>query len=290
MQRFDIDFRTTESDISGTCDVNYVLAGTEKTSLIIRKSKDISSCVNRYKTHSFLQTTPYDFRKHYAVWPLLNSNSYCNVRTMIVIIFFVFYLFQIVFAMTALTTTACVAFQLTFFAGIACIIIFFLFFIIFFFIFVIHQMTIDHNIFQAVVCHERHELVPFSNNGTGAITISNIELSLIEEESYELPKPEPEVNITKRVPLLFNHYPTPKPTHGEIKAARELLKQMCKFGFPNIQREFIDVFTKFLVTARVLSVSALKQLVSRASSICDNGKYVTCKQILIIINDICIQL
>lgn len=79
MQRFDIDYKATETDVSGTCNVNYVLSGTEKTSLNIKKSKDMSTCINRYKTHSFLQTTPYDFRKQYAVWPLLRSSSYCNV-------------------------------------------------------------------------------------------------------------------------------------------------------------------------------------------------------------------
>lgn len=151
-------------------------------------------------------------------------------------------------------------------------------------------MTIDHNIFQDVVCFERHELVPFSNNGSGAVTISKVRLTLADEERYELPNRETELNIVKRVPLLFNHYPTPKPTHGEIKASRDLLKQMCRLGFPNIQRDFIDVFTKFLVTARVLSVAALKQLVSRASSICENGKYVKCNDIILIVNQICMKL
>lgn len=152
------------------------------------------------------------------------------------------------------------------------------------------QMTIDHNIFHDVICYERHELVPFSNNGSGAVTISKIHLTLADEETYELPAREPEIHIAKRTPLTFNHYPTPKPTHGEIKASRDLLKQMCKSGFPNIKREFIDVFTKFLGTARALSVAALKQLVSRASSICDNGKYVTCHNITLIVNEFCIKL
>lgn len=152
-------------------------------------------------------------------------------------------------------------------------------------------MTIDHNIFKDVTCFERHELVPFSNNGSGAVTVSKIRLTIADEEAYEVPVlTEEEAKIRSRVPLLFNHYPTPKPTHGEIKTSRDLLKQMCKYGFPNIQREFIDVFTKFLVTARVLSYEALKQLVSRASSICENGKYVTCDSITIVYNHICIIL
>ena len=63
MPRFDIDFNTTETDISGICDVKYRLSGAKDTSLLIHKIKDISSCRNRHKTHSILQATPYDFRE-----------------------------------------------------------------------------------------------------------------------------------------------------------------------------------------------------------------------------------
>lgn len=63
MARFDIDHNTTETDISGTCDVGYQLIGTDNTKLRIQKTKDIESCRFRYKTESVLQTSPYDFRK-----------------------------------------------------------------------------------------------------------------------------------------------------------------------------------------------------------------------------------
>lgn len=63
MKRFDIDFNTTETDVSGTCDVVYTLDGGSGTSLLIIKTKNIISCTNRYKTNSVLQTTPYEFRK-----------------------------------------------------------------------------------------------------------------------------------------------------------------------------------------------------------------------------------
>lgn len=63
MTRFDVDFNNTETDISGTCDVAYTLDGAYGTSLLIHKQKDISSCVNRYKTNSVLQTESYEFRK-----------------------------------------------------------------------------------------------------------------------------------------------------------------------------------------------------------------------------------
>lgn len=79
MKRFDIDYKSWETDVSGSCDVNYVVNGAEKTSLLVTKQKDISSCINRYKTNSIVQTTPYDFRKQYSVVPILQSTSYCNV-------------------------------------------------------------------------------------------------------------------------------------------------------------------------------------------------------------------
>lgn len=79
MKRFDIDFKSTETDISGTCDVQYVVQGAQGTSFLVKKDKDISSCINRYKTNSVLQTTPYDFRKQYSVLPILQSSSHCDV-------------------------------------------------------------------------------------------------------------------------------------------------------------------------------------------------------------------
>lgn len=79
MKRFDIDFKSTETDVSGTCNVDYAIGGAQNTSFLIRKRKDISSCINRYKTNSVLQTTPYDFRKQYSVLPILQSTSNCDV-------------------------------------------------------------------------------------------------------------------------------------------------------------------------------------------------------------------
>lgn len=107
--------------------------------------------------------------------------------------------------------------------------------------------------------------------------MSAISLTLTEEQLLDTADPsnhDTEIIIKKREKLLFNHYPTPKPSTGEIKNARNLLQRMCETGFPNIQRHFIDVYTKFLQNARSLSTKALHQLFSRASSICNsvNGK------------------
>lgn len=123
-------------------------------------------------------------------------------------------------------------------------------------------------------------MVPFSNNNAGAVTESIVHLNLRREETNSV-EYQDEAEITTRLSLLYNHYPTPKPTHNEIRTSRELLKEMCRIGFPDIQRDFIDIFTKFLQTSRHLSYSALNQLLARAASICTAyGKYVECSGVL----------
>lgn len=63
MFRFDLDHKSLETDISGKCEVSYRFLGASNTSIRIMKSKDISSCQNRNKFKSFIQTTPYEFRR-----------------------------------------------------------------------------------------------------------------------------------------------------------------------------------------------------------------------------------
>ena len=93
---------------------------------------------------------------------------------------------------------------------------------------------------------------------------------MAENESSD--KFEEDEPIPRRTNLLFDHTSSSKPTHGEIKASRELLKQMCSHGFPSIQRQFPDVFTKFLAATKQLSLTALQQLLARSLSICSSGK------------------
>lgn len=112
-----------------------------------------------------------------------------------------------------------------------------------------------------------------------------VSLKLDDEGSKETFGDEmPEV--TKRSPLIFDHIRSVRTSNEEIKASRDYLKQMCKMGFPDIQREFPDVFVKFLSAARLLPYSVLQQLLARASSICASGKYVECVGYMIILIDI----
>ncbi|XP_017105517.3 uncharacterized protein Apoltp [Drosophila bipectinata] len=213
MMRFDVDSNRTETDVSGQCQVQYSLEASDSVYVKIRKTKDINSCRQRYATHSVLQTTPYTFRDDKTIWPILNSQSYCN-------------------------------------------------------------LTIDNNVYREISCLETHLLVPFSNASSGALTTSRSKLELKGEESYssnEFLEQNPEL-VDRRATLIFDHTPAVKPTHGEIKAARDLLVEMCAVGFPNIKREFIDVFTNFLQTAKSLDYKTLSTLLQRSASTCPQGR------------------
>jgi ligand-binding sensor domain-containing protein len=63
MSRLDLDHKSRETDVSGKCNVNYQFIGATDTSIVINKTKDISSCQNRNKFKSIIQTTPYEFGK-----------------------------------------------------------------------------------------------------------------------------------------------------------------------------------------------------------------------------------
>ncbi|XP_050082628.1 uncharacterized protein LOC126569520 [Anopheles aquasalis] len=211
MPRFDIDFQTTETDVSGICDVTYKTSGRNDTKLLFLKTKDIMSCKRRYKTTSFIQTVPYDFRPNYVAWPILNSTSYC-------------------------------------------------------------QITVDNYIYKNVMCYERHQMIPFSNGMAGAVTETWTSLKFFQEESYTHEEPKDELDIQQRSSLLYDHTPSLRESHDELKASRELLKQLCALGFPNIRRNFPDVFLNFLSAARTLSMNALHQLLFRSHSICESGR------------------
>lgn len=98
MFRFDLDHKATETDVSGKCEVSYQFQGSLNTSIVILKTKDISSCQNRNKFKSIVQTTPYEFRRvikalnalfllqvfiflqsDISWWPIYNSTSFCEV-------------------------------------------------------------------------------------------------------------------------------------------------------------------------------------------------------------------
>ncbi|XP_066998183.2 uncharacterized protein Apoltp [Anabrus simplex] len=208
MKRFDVSHQTIETDINGDCQTFYSLDRAVETSLIIKKYKDFSTCINRYKHHSILQTTPYVFRSNYQAMPLIKTRNSCNI-------------------------------------------------------------SVDHHVYNKIECEDVHIFQPFSNGDSGAKTITRQVFTLVAETNTTT---DPLEIITRRESLLFDHDLTPKPVSGELKASRDLIKQMCRLNMDEVQQGFPDAFTKFIHTARLLSYPALTQVYTRAPSMCSTGR------------------
>ncbi|KYB29704.1 hypothetical protein TcasGA2_TC031518 [Tribolium castaneum] len=131
------------------------------------------------------------------------------------------------------------------------------------------QMSIDHNIYNEITCEESHVLQPFSNQDAGATTIVEQRLILLGENAVTLGE---QSELSRRTSLLFDHVPSPKPTHDKLIASRDLIKKMCKQGTDDVQIEFSDLFTKFIQTLRLLSYPSLSTLYGHAGATCPTGK------------------
>lgn len=236
MRRFDIDHRTDEMDVHGVCDTEYRLYEAKRTSLIVKKSKDLADCQRGPKYFSVVQSSPYRSpRKQRGQHGLLKSRSNCEI-------------------------------------------------------------TIDHNVYERVICEETWQLRPLSNGDrAGARTENRMTLQLVQEtkdslfqelEEYEDNDTDDDKDgdsnfvdgapRTKRTTLLYDHAKTLKTMHGELRTSRDLLKNMCRLAAntDELQQRFSEMFTNFIHSARFLDYPSLSQLFARANSICKNGKYV----------------
>lgn len=235
MRRFDIDHRTEEVDVYGTCDTEYRLYEAKRTSLIVKKSKNLADCRNGPKYFSVIQSNFYKNPQKREQHGLFKSHSNCEI-------------------------------------------------------------TIDHNVYERVVCEETRFFQPLSNgNKSGARTESRMILQLIQEsaevsflqefeenEDDDDDNDENENNFigsvlrTKRTTLLYDHAKTLKTMHGELRTSRDLLKSICRLAAnaDELQQRFSEMFTNFVHSARFLDYPSLSQLFARANSICRNGQYV----------------
>lgn len=237
MKRFDVDRRTNELDVNGICETRYRLFEAKKTSLIIKKSKDLATCIHGGKHLSVVQSTFYRSplsQTRPLSQPLLKSYSECDI-------------------------------------------------------------TIDHNIYEMVVCKESHHLQAFANGaGGGARTKSVATLRLVEESAYE-DEIDPDYDDTfsreisdspissnsstknlitaKRTSLLYDHSTSPRTVHGDLRSSRNLLKSMCTLGSTEeLQQRFSEMYTKLIHTSRLLDYPSMSQLLARANSICAGGR------------------
>ncbi|KAK6645660.1 hypothetical protein RUM43_001940 [Polyplax serrata] len=135
------------------------------------------------------------------------------------------------------------------------------------------EFSIDHKIYSEIECEEMHTFQPFSKDEDGSQTIIRQSFQLVSENRENSTAPE---LIKRRTNLLFDHTTTPKPTSGELKTSRDLIKLMCQLNADDVQDGYAEAFTKFIQTARRLSHSALSLIYQRAGSICSTGrKHVT---------------
>ncbi|EZA49996.1 Apolipophorins [Ooceraea biroi] len=234
MRRFDVDHHGDEVDVHGVCDTEYHLYEARRTSLIVKKIKNLADCQQGSKYFSVVQSNPYRSpRRHIHQHGLFKSHSDCEI-------------------------------------------------------------TIDHNVYEQVVCKETRLLQPLSNGRhAGAKTDSRVSLRLVQEttdtsflqdfseENEDSEEDEGDENNfvrraprTKRTTLLYDHAKTPRTMHGELRTSREMLKGMCKLGAraDELQQRFSEMFTNFVHSARFLDYPSLSQLLARANNICRNGK------------------
>lgn len=61
MKRFDLDYNGEEEDVRGVCPTTYKMTGVKETSLLIEKTKDLDSCIERAKFNSVIQMTSSSF-------------------------------------------------------------------------------------------------------------------------------------------------------------------------------------------------------------------------------------
>lgn len=227
MQRFDVDHRVEELDVNGICETSYRLHEARHTSLVVKKSKNLSTCAYGAKHFSVIQSNVYRSpRSNPSKHPLLESHSDC-------------------------------------------------------------ELTVDHNVYEEVICKDIHRLQPLSSGTTGARTESTAMLKLVKEirveqsndygrsienEDYDDSR---EPDRIKRTTLLYDYMGTTEKANWKLRSPRNLLKAMCKWGAASDepQQGFSETFSAFIHFQRVFDdYPSLSQLFSRANTYCKTGK------------------
>ncbi|XP_068244762.1 uncharacterized protein [Palaemon carinicauda] len=78
MPRLDLNHWAVEKDVVGECNIKYEAVEAVGTRLIIRKTRDIPSCIHRSAVTSFIKGVEYDFVGGIHTPPLLDSSSVCE--------------------------------------------------------------------------------------------------------------------------------------------------------------------------------------------------------------------
>ncbi|KAG6459272.1 hypothetical protein O3G_MSEX011302, partial [Manduca sexta] len=141
------------------------------------------------------------------------------------------------------------------------------------------RITVDHNVYKAVNCRERHLFEPFSGKNSGAMSTVIQDLVMIKEVNRtdsQIIEFEPKAwsVINKRSNLLHHHTTYIGDDTGGLKSARDVLKLLCmvKEGPGSSSRldsgSTVGLWGRLVRAARPLHYPALSQLLARAPSIC----------------------
>lgn len=239
MLRLDVDRRVDELDVNGICQTTYRLHESKRTSLILKKSKNLSNCMYGSKHFSIIQSNTYRSPRsssHPLHHPLLESQSECelvidhNVYQQVVCKD-LHRLQPLSSGQTGVRTESTAVLRL------------------------VKETTDDYS------------------DGYGSQSEEHEEEEE-EEEEEESSKEKYDRGSRRRTSLLFDYARTAKTVHGELRTSRDLLKTMCRLGLntDEMQQRFSETFTAFIRSARLLDYASLSQLFVRANSICKTGK------------------
>lgn len=148
------------------------------------------------------------------------------------------------------------------------------------------RITVDHHIYRAVNCRERHLFEPFSGKNSGAMTTVVQDLILLKEmnrsdsEVMEV-QPKAWAVIPRRSNLLHHHTQYVGVNSGGLRSARDVLKLLCVVKdttsdnhTSNVDAKMdssstVGLWGRLVRSARPLDYPALSQLLARAPTICE---------------------
>ncbi|XP_076760898.1 apolipoprotein lipid transfer particle [Xylocopa sonorina] len=237
MHRFDVDRRTNELDVNGVCETNYRLHEAKRTSLVLKKTKNLSDCLHGSKHFSIIRSNYYASPRsgiRGPRQPLLESRSDCeltidrNIYEKIVC--------KELHRLQPLSngnmgarTESTTILRLT------------------------RESTDDHG------NSKEYEETGVDDD---------------DEEEEEKKHVRGSRGRSRRTSLLYDYSKTPRTVHGELRSSRDLLKTMCKLraSSDELQQQFSETFTAFIQSTRLLDYPSLSQLFVRANGICKTGK------------------
>ncbi|XP_014467442.1 PREDICTED: uncharacterized protein LOC106740686 [Dinoponera quadriceps] len=234
MRRFDVDHQLEESDVHGICDTKYHLYEALRTSLIVKKIKNLADCRHGSKYFSVVQSNPYRSpRRQHGQNGLLKSHSECNITI----------------DHNVYTKVVCEETRQ------------------------LQPLSNGHKAGAKTESKTTLELVQETTDTSFLRDFDEYESNHDDDDKDEdnLIGSIPHV---KRTTLLYDHTKTLKTIHGELRTSRDLLKIMCKLAAnaDELQQRFSETFTNFVHSARFLNYPSLSQLFARANSICKSGK------------------